>query len=269
MRPRSSCCRASLSPSSFPEQAPVVVDQGEQYIAELLPVGTFVYRIRFTDSDIGQAHYCIKVGGDPAFNVTSDCNVLTASGIDGVLETTSRSISVAVVDNGAPILTSATFVQHITVLLINEPPVSVSPLVLFVNETLAVGTVVAKVLVTDREVSDVPQGEPEPEPAVLQTRVYLHRLLLSALLSPTTTPCTPRPPPCPHPCSNSRQGDLSNFTLDTTFGNRCRFPDVPVFNISSVTGEIRVADKRALNYQFCRLIFMNVIVTNVQVRWGP
>ncbi len=39
-----------------------------------------------------------------------------------------------------------------------------------------------------------------------------------------------------------------------------------MFNISGITGDIAVADKRALNYQYCRLMFVNVIVTNVQVR---
>ncbi len=128
------------------------MDTGPGFIEEKQPVGTFVYQITFTDNDNNQRHQCLKTSGDAAFNVTEGCAVVTAMPIDGVLEPVHRSITFVIVDNGAPRLTSVPVVLPITVLLVNEPPVLVSSLIVDVDETLLAGAFVHQVLVTDREV---------------------------------------------------------------------------------------------------------------------
>ncbi len=124
------------------------------FIQEKQEIGTYVGTVKYADHDLTQRHFCRKFDGDDSFNVTSACDVITAKAIDGVLQPIHRTISVVVYDasDPGPSLTSLPITFHITVLLINEPPILISNLTTSVRDSELVGTVVYQVKAFDREV---------------------------------------------------------------------------------------------------------------------
>lgn len=60
--------------------------------------------------------------------------------------------------------------------------------------------------------------------------------------------------------ATDREGDPNVFTI--LQGNRCRFQNSDVFRLNSSTGALAVTDKRALDYKYCTVMALTILIQN-------
>ena len=227
-------------------QPPILTSPTVAYVTEQQPPGALVETITFTDRNANQGHTCVKSSGDRDFNVTNDCQVITAAILDGVNDAPQRTLSFYIIDDGVPPLSTPIAVLTINVLLINTPPQMTSLPTVYVYDSTPVNGTVYNATYVDREVRGLLSFSSLPGTSVG------HDQKIEASNA--------------NVCVFVLQHDHSTFSVVAGQGNRCRFPDVDVFKVNATSGALMISDLRALNYAYCRVVFVTLRITNVPVR---